>query len=518
MIERIVENWLINSTERVFQIPFAQILAARGETVKYISRHGVAEHGKDIVSVDDEGVVRAYQLKTGNLTKSTWQAIKQEVDDLIEIPVDYPGVNPGVQHIPILVTNGTMNADVRLRVQGLNRNAGRRQLMQLRVVTKDELLRMFVDAHGGFLPYEPRDIQRLLQLSLREGRKNLVEEEFASFLESQFTLQTEGIQDARRRITSALLLGKYAVGALERESNHVAVIKAWTIFIAYARWYAEREGVSEAMLGSSIELARHAIETELQDLYDEVVGREGCYLELPVIGDGGLMFKMRMTMVVGYLAVLALSADVSSCTVRGVTELITRNLQHVSLWGEAAVAYIVVIAIALMRLGDAAGAEELIVHTLEQLVNTNEERNRAGLPSPYHLPDALLASYFCIPGREIDLGEFAGGSYMIGTLVDYLVRASRRDLLEPLWERITRVRTFEFVPDRTEDVFLWRCVEGEERSWSFRFPTSWSEMVRGLPNPRCLPEELQGDVWLCALFVLAYPHRMRRDVLAVMQR
>ena len=485
--------------------------------MKYISKHGVAEHGKDIVSIDNKGAIRAYQLKTGNLTKATWQAIKQEVDDLIEIPVDYPGVDSRAQHIPILVTNGTMNADVRLRIQALNRSAPRRLLSELSVITKDELLRMFVEAHGGFLPYEPRDIQLLLQLNLRNGRENLVEEEFAAFLQSQLAPRAAGNNDARRQITSTLLLGKYAVATLEREFNHVGVIKAWTIFIAYTRWYAQREGISEGLYGSSIELARHAIIVELQDLYDEVVSRNGDYLEPSVIGDGGLMFKMRVTMVLGYLAAFALSTDIASSSVEGITKMITGNLRHVSLWGEAAVAYIVIIATTLIRRGDTAIAHRLVRDTLEELVNTSDARSKSGLPSPYHLPDALLASYYDIPTRAIDAREFSGGSYTMATLVDFLVRADRREVLESLWAGVTHVRSFEFVPDNREDFYLWRCREGEERNWAFRVPTSWAELVDGLPGTTDLPEGLQEDAWLCALFVLAYPHRMRRDLLASLQ-
>jgi hypothetical protein len=65
VIERVIENWLNSSNERSYQIPFCQLLTAEEETVVYVSPHGPFEQGKDVVTIDDGGKVRAYQLKCG---------------------------------------------------------------------------------------------------------------------------------------------------------------------------------------------------------------------------------------------------------------------------------------------------------------------------------------------------------------------------------------------------------------------------------------------------------------------
>ena len=79
LIERIIENWLINSTERIFEVPFCQILGLEGYKVLHLSSHGVSEHGKDIIAFDNKNVPCAFQLKTGDITSSVWRKIFPEI-------------------------------------------------------------------------------------------------------------------------------------------------------------------------------------------------------------------------------------------------------------------------------------------------------------------------------------------------------------------------------------------------------------------------------------------------------
>ena len=65
MNERLVEDWLTKASERSYQTPFAQALLADGMQVLRVG-HGPHEHGKDIIAIDPNGGVHAYQLKDGN--------------------------------------------------------------------------------------------------------------------------------------------------------------------------------------------------------------------------------------------------------------------------------------------------------------------------------------------------------------------------------------------------------------------------------------------------------------------
>ena len=46
MQEKLVENWLTNVNELSYQLPFCEVLVARGYDVIHVSSHGRGEHGK----------------------------------------------------------------------------------------------------------------------------------------------------------------------------------------------------------------------------------------------------------------------------------------------------------------------------------------------------------------------------------------------------------------------------------------------------------------------------------------
>jgi hypothetical protein len=100
VIERVIENWLTSANERSYQIPFCQLLAAEGETVIYFSSHGPFEQGKDVVTRDQNGKMRGYQLKSGDFSLSEWRRYKGEINDLVELPIEHPASGTSGKHIP----------------------------------------------------------------------------------------------------------------------------------------------------------------------------------------------------------------------------------------------------------------------------------------------------------------------------------------------------------------------------------------------------------------------------------
>jgi hypothetical protein len=63
VIERLIENWLVNAGERGFETAFAQILASEEHTILQGPVHHPFEHGKDILTISPNGELHAYQLK-----------------------------------------------------------------------------------------------------------------------------------------------------------------------------------------------------------------------------------------------------------------------------------------------------------------------------------------------------------------------------------------------------------------------------------------------------------------------
>src|SRR5580692_11119081 len=109
VIERAIENWLTRTNERNYQAAFCQVLMHQGHRVLYSSSHGPMEQGKDIITLGPDGTYNAYQTKTGNIGLSDWRGISGEIQDLVELPIDYPGVDKAQGHNAFLVTNGEMS-------------------------------------------------------------------------------------------------------------------------------------------------------------------------------------------------------------------------------------------------------------------------------------------------------------------------------------------------------------------------------------------------------------------------
>lgn len=84
MLDRVVENWLDNTTERLFQQPYCYMLSADGHTIIHSTRHSAMELGKDIITIAPDGTPCAYQLKTGNISLRKWRdEVGSQTDDLV---------------------------------------------------------------------------------------------------------------------------------------------------------------------------------------------------------------------------------------------------------------------------------------------------------------------------------------------------------------------------------------------------------------------------------------------------
>jgi hypothetical protein len=206
VIERAIENWLTRTNERNYQAAFCQVLMHQGHRVLYSSSHGPMEQGKDIITIGPDGECHAYQTKTGDIGLSEWRNIAGEIQELVELPVDYPGVDKSRPHAAYLVTNGTIKDPVRIQINDRNEDNQRknRQYAHLEVIGKDSLLKSFVDAQGRFVPRELPDMRAFLELYLEDGRGMLPKEKLFAVLEgTTFGQSPERKSDAIDAITSS---------------------------------------------------------------------------------------------------------------------------------------------------------------------------------------------------------------------------------------------------------------------------------------------------------------------------
>jgi predicted Zn-ribbon and HTH transcriptional regulator len=143
VIERAIENWLTKTNERNYQAAFCQVLMHQGHRVLFSSSHGPMEQGKDIITIAPDGECCAYQTKTGDISLAEWRNISGEIQELVELPVDYPGVDKSRIHRAYLVANGSIKDPVRVQITDRNEDNERknRQYAHLEVIGQDSLLK-----------------------------------------------------------------------------------------------------------------------------------------------------------------------------------------------------------------------------------------------------------------------------------------------------------------------------------------------------------------------------------------
>ncbi len=230
LIERAIENWLINTNERNYQTPFCQALMVQGHTVLFRSKHRPMEQGKDIVTRDKSGCYHAYQLKSGDVNQGFWRNIKGEIDALMQLPIVHPSVQKDDGHRAYLVCNGEITDEVRFEIDQINEDNLRRnrEYAYLYVISFPELLDMFLQAQSEFLPKSIEEFRAFLELHLSDGRDFLDKNELAKFLAS--SVLTPGIRqksDKIHAISSSVVLLSHLLKSYQEEENHFALFEAW---------------------------------------------------------------------------------------------------------------------------------------------------------------------------------------------------------------------------------------------------------------------------------------------------
>ena len=521
MIGRAIENWLINTNERNYQLPFCQILLKKGHNILYVSKHRPLEQGKDIISVDNNGKKIAYQLKTGNIGISYWRRIHGEIVDLVSLPVKHPSIGKKVNHNSFLVTNGEISDEVRTRISDFNDDniAKNRKWSYLDVITKNSLLQDFVDAQGEFIPKEPKDFELYLNFFLADGTDFLKKEKFFKlFNESVFTSINNMKSNLINAIGSSLILCSYSLKNFQDKQNHYALFEAWIILSALINRFASINNLKEKYWLESYKLAFEEAILILEELKKDVLSRKN-FLEGDRLGDGDIVYKTRISIILGVLAALELfrcKNDKKYPADQRISKLILDNLSNMWFWGESALPYFFYIIKYLELNKESFKAKELLQEYFIKLVENNSPDSNEGFANPYinhvellkhelnlrHLNDDSESTF-----EHFDYRNFAGSSFILESIIQMIVRRDMKELLETHWKKISHITFREFKPDKIEDLFLWRVENGTNIS---NFPNktqSWDKLREGANDIDNIPDMFKKQLDIVSFFILVCPHR-----------
>ncbi|HYK22558.1 MAG TPA: hypothetical protein VEV42_17580 [Pyrinomonadaceae bacterium] len=524
MIERVVENWLTNAGERGgYEIAFAQLLSFQGHRVLHKSSHGPMEQGKDIITIAPDGVPCAYQLKAEHdISLTKWRKLKDEIDELIEIPIQHPAVsNDLLNHRAYFVNNGYLKDTVRRLIQDRNRVAKQRGLPELNVIQLGDLVKDFVEVHGRFLPTEPRDFKRFLELYARNGYELLPAGEFSVFLLSilHFYEKQPKKSEVTRAIASTLIFASYVLSPYQESQNSLAVIAGWIMTAAHVLALASKVRLPRKMWKTSFDLCMNGADEAFKHLLVGLKGQADFRQGDPLTD--GLIYRARATLLLGYMTAYEhyhhLRNEQSEFH-EEISALVEQQKKYLLFSSEAATPAFLSVAWYLERHNKQLEAEGIVLSITEAIAKLNGPDNKGvRLADPYHPLDEVLRMYFPLGQdglNDIDQEDFEGHSYSLQSLTEWLARRLRRQSLARLWEDITHVCYSEFVPDPRWSTYLWYSPKGELHHRFPARPESWSELVKRSKAARSahVPSMLRERPDFLLLFLLVYPHRLNPNL------
>ena len=521
MIEKLIENWLINVHELGYTIPFCEVLISRGYTIVKISRQGRGELGKDVIARSSRGELHTFQLKgPADITLREWQSIQDEVRDLVQLPAIDPAVNREEPHVPFLVTNGEIVGDAVTSIEEYANGWVRRGYPRLQIWQKHDLLPMFVESHGSYLPTDLVDFREFVQLYVSQFDDRLPREKFALFLQTLVNVDavTGRGRNAKRAIESMVLMAGYILEQYERAENHVSAAEGWTIVATIILHVVTRETLRRRQYAQSLDLTWTALYRNLERLQTECIQREHFIESRYVTAERDDIRGARTMLTLGWLAAKYFidrqeSGQESSGSI---LTIVKREHKALRFLGESDWPYIMALSLFLQRTEGASAGEGLIRAWIRGIVMMNRGEDSAGIPSPYWLQEKVLAF---ANGKlaTYEQERFSGQSYTIHSALDMLVRRLLRQAVTHFWPAASRLTFADYLPGNSAEWFLWRGYDGYMRLDNPKRRVSWSTWRQAANHVarNSVPEILIEDSRWLLPFALTYPHRVTREMSGV---
>lgn len=526
MKERLIENWLTSASERSLEVPFAQLLMLRGHTIISGPAHHPYEHGKDILSFDDEGHLCAFQLKggPGSFGLRDFEKHQVQLHALATTAVRHPNLTTSrVPDEVYLVTNQQVSPAARDRIVGLSEGLRDRGYTGIEVLELHQLLDWFVSAHGSFFPQEADDLASFLRVLLKSGAGPLPHDSFTHAISKLMpSRQRAKRTECARAVTAATLLSAYMLGPWQEKQNHLAIAEGWLLLCSEILHLAAFQELREIHWEPSYLLAMEAARDALEHLLSEAADSSD------LLGGGflgeGLVYGTKVLLVGGYLSVFALSSPLhqtgrpedSEAITTKVAAVLYRELPFLRLIGEFAAPYYFAMAYLLSRAGDFRASPQMIVDWARVVCHRNAPGSSSALPDPYHGPEELLMTLVSTDAREeLNRERWDGASYTLHLAVSWLTRRLWRGSLQSLWSEVTRITHLDFLPASTSGFLLAEDASGTLNTRQYETPTSWRAIRSEADHVGlgCLTDLLTTRPDFMLFYPLLRPHRFNSQVL-----
>jgi hypothetical protein len=528
VIERVLENWLDNASERTFQIPFCHMLQAEGYTVLHMTRHCSMEMGKDIIAIDSSGTPCAFQLKGSSgkkISLNQWRTeINPQVNDLIFCKIIHPSIDEAKPHRSFLVTNGEIDEEVCRAIDDFNRQWFERGQpdVKLETIVRGQMLEMAKKIGLSLWPSELVDVKTFLEIYLCDGRSNLPKDKLAALFDSTLLLSGDytdkKISKAQciRNVSSCSLLCAAAISSFSNCDNYLAEIEAWTMYLSYIFSCAEKWNLACSDIQGSVNIALSTIYNCLGLLCDELISRNH-YVEGDAMTDKQV-YSVRLTMLTALMSVYGLwrksNRDESNEQDSFIKDFLNKNINKLYFWGEKATSQFISIYWYWRTIDASYKSDYLLASLLKIIISKNNPKSDSFLPNPYFDEAKILPHILKITTESLE-EDFRGNSYSAEAIMHLFVRRNWKQEMKSLWPGITHIGFNSFYPEESWQFYLWRSKKGKNMDTYPPFTKTWGDLKRESTEHegKEIPEQLKNNYMFMILFLIVYPHRVRSDVL-----
>jgi hypothetical protein len=536
LLERLLESWLDSASERSYQGPFCQMLAADGHRVVHSTRHHPIEFGKDVITVAADGVPCAYQLK-GNpgsrLTLSQFREIQKQLWQLATQAIVFPGV-PSQMHRSYLVTNGYVEEDVQKSIAEMNTQfaLGPKPHPTIALITRGDLLEMGSRLGIALWPSEVEDLNTLIQLLAHDGHDLFPAESLHKLLVRGLRLEpdqrADSQEDVRRRITSSVILVALVLTRFSRQNNHLAVVAAWTQFASYVIATCARHELDYASIGApAVNIATGTVVDALCSLCDEASERK--YL---IEGDAfadSFAYAWRRQLLRGLMSLLWFwirKNDDSDSKRRLVwlEQFLADMPEPIQIWGEGIIPQLL-IEIWRERVANEGKALKRTVELLAFLCRANlAVGGEVPLPNPYYSFEEVSrhnARDFLQPKDDpLEHESFKDTSFYALPLLQLLAMRGLKGICQAAWPDMTRLNHKKFIPEHPWEYSLWHAESGLEQTVQLPKTQQWATLEAESQATDCpeVPPALLSQPFLLMLLVILFPYRGTPNVVRHLSR
>lgn len=486
MLKRLIENWLINISEREFDIPFRLLLEALGHVaIGHTTIHGAMELGKDIVSWhSEENLFYFFQLKAGDITPSDWSEMQRQLLQMVMVPYVHPNYQVGDPYQPIWVCTGQLHETVRLSMGLMNQEFAQNDKPQVQVWERNDLIERYHEIFYEVVFTDPALTIDFIRLWSHEHDFMTDEDELRAFFHAYLsqTPTTSSRIAARHLATFTLILTQLSQRYLDLGDLYSRIDCALLGIVQFYEWLSTTE-LTEQSYQNNLLVANSLLEFYLDELMNQCQEQPHIIEDLfePDSGWSEIFeLPLRAHSLASKIALRLLLNAQQGQDIHTEVGLLTRVVRHnpafCHLISERQMGTFWIVILGLLRAGETDLAELVIAVTFNWFITFHGKEGLIGLPDPYQPYSFSVNYHLYVESDQGRLMNNNGQSYILPVLLKFVICLNQRDLLAHHWKIVSYMTVHEFRPTTPEQLFSYRSDTGIMATYGFPLQGSWSAL------------------------------------------